>query len=376
MPPRRLGVRRRREAPRRMRVRRRSFCYTPHTMFDYRQKIAGGRLLAFWEPGLFALPGMLFIWAALVALHRIAYRGFDGSRPLVFACVVILIAAGVALLGGRWGVVFAPGEKRWGVWVGIFRPLVVRWRPLHAGARVALTVEHGMAADPFFLVRLMNGHPADIGATADPQVAAAATEGLASFLGLPLECRDGARSETFDGPPHWGALATLAGRGGDGRRFTGKEVTLPAGRLGMRGRGPLLLAAFLAAIAGVNWTPLEMGRSLWGVAACVWVACFCLWAVPYALDCALRSGRIAAGKDGLSIAQRGLLRRAAAVAWDDLVYLSLVPARKGFLGLSGRPHHVCVGWKSGSTEVGEHLSDGDLVELHRFIAQHARKRGR
>jgi hypothetical protein len=343
-------------------------------MFDFRHTIVKGRLRALWEPGLFALPGVLFVWAGLVALHRLALHGIEGDATLVYVCIGILFVAGLCLALGRAGRVFAPQEGRWGFCLGLLRPLVCLWRPLAPYDRVVLESEPAVGEGRAYAVGLSGQKEFSLGVTVNAVVACSVAESLATFLGRPLHIKDGQAERSVSAGPFWGQTASFGGvTGGPKAKAEGGEVSVPIHATGLRGRGPLLLAVFMGVVLFLSWDYEQLTRSLWGIAAIGFVAVFCLWAVTFSVHSFLRRGSVRAEKQALTVEEKGLWARRRSFSWSDIVYLAVLPPKKGFLELAGRDGCVVVGDSQGSARVGESFRGEQLLALFRHLTSQLRK---
>ncbi len=347
-------------------------------MFDLRHTVRKRRLVAAWEPGLFAFTGFLCIWGALVALHRLTAWGAEADATLLGASIVILWLAGAAMSAGTYGKVFAPAEKRWGRFAGIVEPLAAIWRPLADDDAVELKVETPAAGGAAaFELAIAGAKRKVLGITSDAFVAVSCAESLATFLARPLAVNEGDASRRIERGPFWGQLAALLEReGGSKRKATGGELRLPWRFFPISGRGPVLLAVFMLVVVGLNWQSLALMRSAWGVAAAAVLAALCAWAFPYGMNEFAKRGVVRAEKDGLVIEQVGLWRTRRLFAWNAIAYCAVLPAGKGFLGLAGRESRVVVGDEKSSIAIGETLAEEDLLELYRFLVQQLRKYAR
>jgi hypothetical protein len=344
-------------------------------MFDFRHTIVKGRLRAFWEPGLFALPGVLFLWAGVVALHRVSLRGAEGSAVFLYGSIGILMIAGLCLAGGRAGVVFAPAEKRWGHWIGLFRPLVCRWRSLAPFDRVVVEREEAGGGEASYHVGLAGEKDVSLGATTDEPVAFSVAESLATFLRTSIALGgEKQTARTFSQPPLWGQLAAAGGTAGSVPKLRAEagRVTVPLHIRALRGRGPILLAAFMAFVLYVSWSSEELGRSPWGIAASLAVVALCAWALAFGLNALLRRGTISCEKKELAIDVKGLWPARRSLAWPDIAYLALLPPKKGFLALAGRDARVVVGSRDQAWPIGESLRGDDIVGFYRYLVQQAK----
>ncbi len=348
-------------------------------MFDFRHTIVRGRLVTAWESGLFALPGVLFMWAALVALHRLTLRGFEGNVTLVYVSICILFVAGLCLAGGRAGLIFAPKEGRWGYWVGLFRPVVCYWRPLGPVEKVHLETETSASGEKAFVLGFQGQKTTTLGATASEPVAFSVAESIATFLGKPLSFQDGQLEKSFGEPPFWGQLMNLLGGAGGGEGKVRPEkgkIPLPPHLTGLRGRGPLLLAIFMGVVLFLSWETEQLTRTLWGIAAAAFVICLCLWGLAFGLNALLRRGAVQSDKTGLALTVTGLLPQRCAFSWGDVLYLAILPPKKGFLTLAGRDSCVVAGAEQRSCRLGESLPNERLFGLHRYLLQQLRKNTR
>jgi len=345
-------------------------------MLDFRHTIRRGKVLASWEPGLFALPGVLFMWAALVALHRIALHGFKGDPTLVGISVGILFVAGLCLAGGRWGVAFAPKEKRWGYWIGLFKPFFCFWRSLDPYENVVFEEEDGGGGEKVYGVALSGKGEVSLGATTEEPVAASVAESLAAFLGKALSVREGEKLKTAAEPPFWGQLSAVEKKSVARVRTERGRVNSGPRLRALRGRGPLLLSVFMGAVLYLSWGREELFRTVWGLLAAGLVAFLCLWAVPFVVDSFLRRTSIEAGKKGLSVEERGIWKRRRDFSWVEIRYLAILPPKKGFLELAGRDACVLVGDENASSPLGEALKYEELLGLYSYLLQHLRRYGR
>jgi len=346
-------------------------------MVDFRHTIVNGRLRALWEPGLFAFPGVLFMWAGLVALHRLALWGVEGGAGIVYVCVGILFLAGLCLALGRAGTVVSPKEGRWGFCLGILRPLVCFWRPLAGHDRVILEVEAASGEEKAYAVGLGGEREVSLGVTTNAVVAGSVAESLATFLERPLQLKDEHSEKTLESGPFWGQTASFGGKGGAQKaRTEGGAVQLPLHATSLRGRGPLLLAIFMVIVLALSWGSEELSRSFWGITAVGFVVMLCLWALPFSLNAFLRRASVRADKKALTYQEKGLLPSQHSFAWTDVVYVAVLPPKKGFLELAGRDGCVTVGDRTRSVRFGESLKGDDLVGLYRYITAQMRKGSR
>ena len=175
---------------------------------------------------------------------------------------------------------------------------------------------------------------------------------------------------TISGTPLWGRLSE--GGGGKVKR-EGRAVTLPPHILSLCGRGPLLLAIFMGGVLYVCWGREELVRTAWGGAAIAFVVLLCVWALVFGLNALLRRGTARLEKDALTLEERGLWPRGGTFAWSDLVYVAILPPKKGFLELAGRDACVVLGTEQDSTATGGSLSAGDLLGFYRYIVQQSWK---
>ncbi|HAK94337.1 MAG TPA: hypothetical protein DCM87_04875 [Planctomycetes bacterium] len=313
-----------------------------------------------------------------MALHRLSAWGAEADAILLGASIVILWIAGVVMCAGTYGTVFAPAEKRWGCFAGFIEPLVTLWRPLAEDDAVELKVEAQAASGAAaYELAIAGSKRRALGVTSDAFVAVSCAESLATFLARPLVVNDGEASRRIERGPFWGQLAAMLEReGGSKRKATGSEFRLPWRLFPIRGRGPVLLAAFMVVVVGLNWESLALLRSAWGVAAAAVLAALCAWALPFGLNEFAKRGVVRADKDGLVIEEIGLRRTRRVFAWNAIAYCAVLPAAKGFLGLAGRESRVVVGDERRSAAIGATLKENDIPELYRFLIQQIRKYAR
>lgn len=347
-------------------------------MFDLRHKIAKGRLYVTWEPEwlFLVLPGVMFMWGALVAMHRLASRGTDASSAMIFVCCAVLFAAGVCLSCGRAGLVFDPAARRWGWWLGIIKPLYVHWRPIADGQKLVLKVDELTDQEQVYTLAFEGKQETKLGVTYHRLVAFSMSESLAAFLRCPLAVKTDRSEKVLADGPVWGQIGACFGKPfkADKKALKEKAIKLASHVNTLAGRGPFFLSAFMVFIVCLSWRSEALWRSLWGLAAVGAVGIGFILALLFALAMMGRKISVSFTKQQLAVDWTFPGRKSWTFPWEALAYLTVVPARKGFLPVAGRDAAIVVGLKDqDSVAFGECLNEDNLVGLYNNLLQQASK---
>ncbi len=347
-------------------------------MFDFRHKLKNGTLFTTWEPGLFTLPGVLFLWAGLIALHRLASRGAYGVQTVpVVLCSLVLFLAGILLCLGRAGYLFSPKENRWGFWTGLLRPFVFFRHALDPVEKVALQEEPLNDKETAYLFVLKEQKEHTIGITGEAAVAFSVAESMAAFLHQPLayESYDSRKNSSFD-PPAWGQLASFSDETGTASRGKPKNGTITAGpQFGyLKARGPLLLGLFMTFVLYLAWDAEHLSSSVWGLAATLFALVLLAWGLVNAVLTFFKKQRISIDKTGITLTQSFPTKQTVSVSWNDLAYCALIPHKMGFLGMTGRDKAIVLAPANGTSfEIGAHMTIEELADLHAYLSQQGKR---